>query len=585
MTSFATGLDIISGALKDCKEKMLTGVDSIKYYRENLQCISNCLEDFKSNNSMMLMTINRCIDYTKASKGMDLVPSIESVDLFDIINIPIQCMQNIQKRIEIILLPCKDPIKQMVFTDKQWLLENLLCLISNGVKYSNSGSVTIAVSMAEPVVTASRLSMKPYSGFRITKLNSIAPSENTARNTSKDSHSLSRIIHPQIISHDEEENSDSQFPTLKTSTKEKAQYHIKFEVEDTGIGLSEDSMSNLFNPLKQTQRVMGGAGLGLYCLAKRIEALDGQFGVQQRRDGQQGSLFWFSLPYYPDNNSYHMTERYSNKEYHIEFEFSPTMHVQASLNDLLTQNSQKSSALTRRTHGQIDLEPIVIDNTSTIHEHDVLPSKKHTQTEHNDENNTYNSHNTTTSITAHTTTSHNTTTSQQSTAPTTTTSTPRPPRRVSMIEKKVLDILVVDDSPSILKMTSMLLKRQGMNPFVAENGQIALDMIDERFKSTGKVYDAVLMDIQMPVLDGLQATVRIRTSEKESQQTTQIRPRQLIIGVSAATDHDATTNFISQGMDAFIPKPFSYDKFTTIYKEITVATTLNHSITAADFPN
>eukprot|EP00969_Alexandrium_andersonii_P052145 2289758-Alexandrium_andersonii.AAC.1 len=64
---------------------------------------------------------------------------------------------------------------------------------------------------------------------------------------------------------------------------------VKVEVEDTGIGMSEEAMKNLFSAFKQAQRLAGGTGLGLFSLAKRIEALNGKCGVAARSDGQQGS--------------------------------------------------------------------------------------------------------------------------------------------------------------------------------------------------------------------------------------------------------------------------------------------------------
>ena len=91
----------------------------------------------------MLMTINRCIDYTKASKGMKLVPKYETVDLREALQFPIECMINIQERIGITLSPLSEKICRFIITDKQWLQENLLCLLSNAVKYSTEGNVTI----------------------------------------------------------------------------------------------------------------------------------------------------------------------------------------------------------------------------------------------------------------------------------------------------------------------------------------------------------------------------------------------------------------------------------------------------------
>jgi len=52
--------------------------------------------------------------------------------------------------------------------------------------------------------------------------------------------------------------------------------------------------------LFKTQRTTGGTGIGLYSLSKRIEALNGTYGVGERKDGQHGSVFWFAIPYRPD---------------------------------------------------------------------------------------------------------------------------------------------------------------------------------------------------------------------------------------------------------------------------------------------
>ena len=75
------------------------------------------------------------------------------------------------------------------------------------------------------------------------------------------------------------------------------------EIQDTGIGISQETMDELFSPFKQAQRLAGGTGLGLYSLAKRMETLNGYYGVRARADGKQGSNFWFAIPYKPDHIS------------------------------------------------------------------------------------------------------------------------------------------------------------------------------------------------------------------------------------------------------------------------------------------
>lgn len=55
--------------------------------------VRDCIESIKHINAFMLMSINRCIDYTKASNGVKLVPRLETINLMDIINLPISIMK------------------------------------------------------------------------------------------------------------------------------------------------------------------------------------------------------------------------------------------------------------------------------------------------------------------------------------------------------------------------------------------------------------------------------------------------------------------------------------------------------------
>ena len=55
--------------------------------------VRDCVEIIKHINSFMLMSINRCIDYTKASNGVKLVPRLETVNLIEIINLPLSIMK------------------------------------------------------------------------------------------------------------------------------------------------------------------------------------------------------------------------------------------------------------------------------------------------------------------------------------------------------------------------------------------------------------------------------------------------------------------------------------------------------------
>ncbi len=136
-----------------------------------------------------------------------------------------------------------------------------------------------------------------------------------------------------------------------------------------------------------------------------------------------------------------------------------------------------------------------------------------------------------------------------------------------------MNILLADDTLSIQKMTCMLLRRQGHTVTVAENGVEALELIAVKYGErqgggTVQMFDVVLMDFQMPVMDGLEATRRIRALEAQMRDNASLRSpcgitgadvssfHQLIIGLSANSDDETVQLARSEGMDDFMEKPF-----------------------------
>lgn len=113
-----------------------------------------------------------------------------------------------------------------------------------------------------------------------------------------------------------------------------------------------------------------------------------------------------------------------------------------------------------------------------------------------------------------------------------------------------LPVLLVEDSIINQKIAYFTLKKMGFPVDIAENGQEAVD----RFKQ--KKYRLVLMDIQMPVMDGFDATKQIRLLEKNNSDNSQ----SVIIALSANVLSRDVQHCFEVGMDEFISKPFSSDK-------------------------
>ena len=124
-----------------------------------------------------------------------------------------------------------------------------------------------------------------------------------------------------------------------------------------------------------------------------------------------------------------------------------------------------------------------------------------------------------------------------------------------------LDILLVEDSSDNRTITMAFLKDTPYRVEIAENGAIAY----EKFKAGH--YDLVLMDRQMPVMDGLTATRAIREWEQANH-----RPPMPIIALTASALKGDQEKFVAAGCTAYLTKPIKQEVLLQAIKEHSVAT-------------
>ncbi len=112
-------------------------------------------------------------------------------------------------------------------------------------------------------------------------------------------------------------------------------------------------------------------------------------------------------------------------------------------------------------------------------------------------------------------------------------------------------VLVVDDDPMIRHLIGTILERYQIKSDFAVNGYSAL----EKWKSVR--YQAIMMDINMPVMDGFEVVKQIRKKEKETN-----RPYTPVIAVTSVASRNDSMK--TAGFDHYIKKPFSIPQFAEV---------------------
>lgn len=132
---------------------------------------------------------------------------------------------------------------------------------------------------------------------------------------------------------------------------------------------------------------------------------------------------------------------------------------------------------------------------------------------------------------------------------------PRPSRGRGPVHR----ILLVEDNELNREIACCLLDDAGYAVDTAENGEVAVGMIEE---ADARAYDLVLMDIQMPVMDGYAATRAIRALPDP------LRASLPIIAVSANAFSEDRKRSLESGMDAHLPKPLDVHRLQSLIEKV-----------------
>ena len=121
-----------------------------------------------------------------------------------------------------------------------------------------------------------------------------------------------------------------------------------------------------------------------------------------------------------------------------------------------------------------------------------------------------------------------------------------------------LSVLLVEDNVLNQKLIFLNLSKLGFKIDIANDGKEALEKVQY------PKYDLVLMDLMMPVMDGLEATLAIREMEKNTNKHISI------IGLTANTYDTDRDKCLEYGMDEYMAKPFDLQEFLRILKKLKI---------------
>jgi signal transduction histidine kinase/CheY-like chemotaxis protein len=353
--------------------------------------------------------------------------------------------------------------------------------------------------------------------------------------------------------------------TLDSADASEPTITLSFDVRDTGIGIPEESRKKIFSAFSQQDssitRRFGGTGLGLAITHELVERMGGSIAV--RSDVGVGSTFTFTIVVGAVDPS-ELTHVVPCPNAHVRGMSVVVVEDNASHRMVIAQHLAQlgvQAHLTEDAHGackalesNINIDMVLIDaNMPEVNGFELaerlraqpryakLPLVLMSHLPHHSKNAREQGM------------GHISKPIKRCTLCKTLAFLKRGNTGEQRSEKALLPlettdllrrVLIVDDNPINLKVAGKMVQRLGYRHDVAQNGQEAVEAV--RLQT----YDVILMDCQMPVLDGVEATRAIRAYEKAHG----LRGT-AIIALSAATSEQEQRRCKEAGMNHFLAKP------------------------------
>lgn len=352
--------------------------------------------------------------------------------------------------------------------------------------------------------------------------------------------------------------------------------HIKLAVMDTGSGISPEGQTKLFQSFSQVDgastRVHGGTGLGLSICKQLSKLMGGTIGVESEMG--KGSTFWVILPFLLQSDvpsALETDQDFSKLCLCAAVDSSSTRHVLTQylsawgiaphmadsegeflehiMTGLATEQGPVIAVIDERFDNQTDMEMIrtlfsdpMLQPVKIVR---LVPLIKRAEVEQD-----------TPSVRLHYVTKpirfhplHQALVHALADEPITTQHAPPVPVAPTLSGH----ILLGEDNPVNQEIALLMLQSMGCTVTVAQNGREVVDRVQQ------SRYDVILMDCQMPEMDGFEATTQIREWEQHASRD----PIPIIALTAHATPGDRE-HCLSSGMSDYLSKPFSMEQLHAV---------------------